>query len=101
MAKAYSLRHGLLEFFFLFCAATCLANSAFLDFNSAGQLTDNFNLWNDVNGANSANYCFQENTTDGVGGGGGINVFQSTDTTATYRGGGWNFATNGATIVVS
>src|SRR5215469_3194286 len=101
MFKAYSLHRGLLPFFFFLGAAACFANSAFLDFNTAGQLTGNFSFWNDSGGTNAGNYCFQENTSDGVGGGGGISVFQSTDTTATYRAGSWNFAANGATIVVS
>lgn len=101
MSKAYFLRRGLLSFISFLCTAACFANSAFLDFNTAGQLTGNFGFWNDNGGVNASNYCFQENTSDGVSGSGSISVFQSTDTTATYRGGSWNFATNGATIVVS
>ncbi|HWD91376.1 MAG TPA: chitobiase/beta-hexosaminidase C-terminal domain-containing protein [Verrucomicrobiae bacterium] len=101
MFNTYFLRRGLLPCFFFFCAAAGFANTAFVDFNAAGQLTGNFNLWNDVNGANAGNFDFQENTSDGVGGSGGISVFQNTDTTATYRGGSWNLAANGATMVVS
>ncbi|HZQ47508.1 MAG TPA: immunoglobulin domain-containing protein, partial [Verrucomicrobiae bacterium] len=72
-----------------------------MNFNSVGQYTNNFNPWNDNNGVNAGNYAFQENVGDGVGGGGGVGVFQSTDSTATYKSGSWNLATNGATIVVS
>ncbi|HEY2083241.1 MAG TPA: hypothetical protein VGI88_10685, partial [Verrucomicrobiae bacterium] len=102
MFKDFSvLRRALLPAFFCFCATAGFAKSVFFDFNTAGQFTGNFNSWNDNVGANGGNYSFQENTTDGVGGSGGVSVFQSTDTTATYNGSGWNFATNGATIVVS
>ena len=81
--------------------STGLAQTVFLDFNSVGQYTNHFNPWNDVGGVNAGNYDFQENATNGVGGSGGISIFQGTDTTATYRSGSWNLATNGATIVVS
>lgn len=100
MFKAYSLRRGLLPFFLCFLASTTFAQTAFFDFNTSGQLT-NFNLWNDVAAANGGNYCFQENPSDGAGGSGGIGIFQNTDTTASYNAGSWNFATNGATIVLS
>jgi hypothetical protein len=73
----------------------------FLNFNTAGQYTANFNPWNDVSGANGGNYNYAESTTAGVGVSGGVSVFQSTDTTATYNGGGWNFSTNSAAIIVS
>src|SRR5580658_5384417 len=63
----------------------CIAQTAFLDFNSVGEYTNNFNPWNDVEGVNAGAYAFQENLSDGVGGSGGVSVFQSTDTTATYK----------------
>jgi hypothetical protein len=102
MHKAFSFSiRGLLPAFFSFFAAASFANTVFFDFNTTGQFTGNFNPWNDVGGANAGNYSFTENAADGVGGSGGVSVFQSTDTTATYKGGSWNLATNGATIVVS
>ena len=73
----------------------------FFDFNTPGQYTANFNPWNDSSGANAGNYDFAENATAGVNGSGGISVFQSTDTTATYNGTPWNFSTNGAAIIIS
>jgi hypothetical protein len=73
----------------------------FYDFNVAGQFTGNFNLWNDSGGSNAGNYDFAECAACGVNGSGAVTVFQSTDTTATYKGGSWNFSTNGAAIVVS
>ena len=83
-------------------ASACLAQTTFLDFNTPGELAGNFNMWNDNgSGANAASYCFEENSIDGAGGSGGIDIYQSTDTTATYSGAGRNFATNGATIIVS
>lgn len=102
MSKDYSfLRRALLPAFLCFCATAGFARNVFFDFNTAGQLAGNFNSWNDINGVDGGNYAFQENSADGVSASGGINNFQSTDTTATYKGGSWNFATNGATIVVS
>src|ERR1039458_1163182 len=83
------------------CAAPALAQTAFLNFNAPGQYTGNFNPWNDNGGINGGNYSFQENTTNGVGGGGGVAVFQNVDTTATYKSGSWNLSTNGATVLVS
>ncbi|MDE3065919.1 MAG: hypothetical protein KGJ60_00055 [Verrucomicrobiota bacterium] len=77
------------------------AQTVFLDFNTAGQYTGNFNPWNDSSGSNGGNYSFAESPTAGVGGGGGVSVFQSTDTTAAYKSGGWDFSTNGATITLS
>src|ERR1051326_2097198 len=87
--------------FFALAETSAFTQTAFLDFNAAGQYTSNFNPWNDASGVNAGNYGFAESTSAGVNGGGGISVFQSTDTTATYNGGGWNFLTNGAVIVVS
>jgi uncharacterized repeat protein (TIGR03806 family) len=79
-----------------------MAQTAFLDFNTVGQYTNNFHPWNDNGaGADGGNYAFTEGTNVGVGGSGGVSVFQSTDTTATYKSGSWNFATNGATVFVS
>src|SRR5438045_3942589 len=93
-----------------FCLALLLAltelpapgQTVFFDFNTVGHYTNNFNPWND-NGAsgNGNNYSFSESTNAGVGSGGGVSVFQSNDTTATYKNGSWNFATNNATIAVS
>src|SRR5262245_45364239 len=73
----------------------------FLNFNTPGQYTGNFNPWNDSGGANAGNYCFAENAGAGVNGSGAVSVFQNTDTTATYNGGAWNFSTNGAALIVS
>src|SRR5258706_1657235 len=81
--------------------ASALSQAAFLDFNSAGQYTANFNPWNDSGGVNAGNYCFAERTSAGVASSGGVSVFQNTDTSATYNGGAWNFSTNGAVAVVS
>ena len=75
--------------------------TAFLDFNTVGQYTNNFNPWNDAGGANGGNYSFMEGTAAGVNGSGGVSVFQSTDTTTTYNQGSWDFSTNGATITIS
>ncbi len=77
------------------------AQTAFLSFDTTGQYTNNFNPWNDNAGANGGNYAFAESVSAGVAGGGAVSVFQSTDTSATYKSQGWNFATNGATIIVS
>jgi len=76
--------------------------TVFFDFNTVGQYTNNFNPWNDIGGgATGNNYSFQESPSSGVGGSGGVSVFQSTDTTATYANGSWDFSTNGATITIS
>jgi predicted alpha-1,2-mannosidase len=78
------------------------AQSLFLDFNTPGQYTGNFNPWNDNGaGSNGGNYSFVESSNSGADTGGGVNVPQSNDTTATYGNGSWNFSTNGATIFVS
>ncbi|HWY74250.1 MAG TPA: hypothetical protein VN281_01465, partial [Verrucomicrobiae bacterium] len=82
--------------------STGLSQAAFVDFNTVGQYTNNFHPWNDNGtGGDAGNYAFTEGTTVGVGGSGGVSIFQSTDTTATYKSGSWNFATNGATVFVS
>src|SRR5271168_2357029 len=85
----------------LLCQTTSFAQTAFLNFNTVGQYTNNFNPWNDNGGVNGGNYSYEENTTNGVGGSGGVAIFQSTDMTATYNAGSWNLATNGATVLVS
>ncbi|MGA2245794.1 MAG: PA14 domain-containing protein [Verrucomicrobiota bacterium] len=72
-----------------------------MDFNTAGEYTGNFSVWDDTGGANGGVYAFEENPTNGVNGSGGVSVYQSTDTTATYATGSWNFATNGAAITLS
>ncbi|HEY3860770.1 MAG TPA: chitobiase/beta-hexosaminidase C-terminal domain-containing protein [Verrucomicrobiae bacterium] len=83
-------------------AGVAKAQTAFLNFDTIGQYTNNFSPWNDNgNGANGGNYSFEENTTDGVGGGGGVAVYQNNDTTAIYKSGSWNLATNGASVSVS
>jgi hypothetical protein len=80
---------------------TAAGQTAYLDFNTVGQYTNNFNPWNDNGGANGGNYSFMESTSAGVGGSGGVSVFQSTDTTAVYKTGSWDFSTNGATVTIS
>jgi hypothetical protein len=96
------LCHALcLAFVLVLSACGAVAQTAFVNFNSVGEYTNNFSPWNDAGGVNGANYSFEENTTNGVGASGGVAVYQSTDMTATYNGGSWNLSTNGATIVVS
>jgi PKD repeat protein len=80
---------------------TAFGQTAFLDFNTVGQYTNNFNPWNDAGGVNGGNYSFMEGPTAGVNGSGGVSVFQSIDTTATYNQGSWDFSANGATITIS
>ena len=102
MSKFIRLALGcLLSAVFCLNTATGQAQTAFLDFNLVGEYTNNFNPWNDTGGVNAGAYAFEENTSDGVGGSGGVEVDQSTDTTATYKSGSWNLATNGSTIIVS
>jgi hypothetical protein len=86
---------------FVLSAGAAMAQTAFLDFNTADQYTNNFNPWNDNGVLNGGDYSFEESATAGVGGSGGVAIFQSTDMTASYKGGSWNLATNGATVVVS
>jgi predicted alpha-1,2-mannosidase len=96
--------HGSIHWFviLLLWASPSHAQTAFFDFNIPGQYVDNFNQWNDNGtGTNGSNYSFAENTTAGVGGSGGISVFQNNDTTATYENGSWNFSTNGAILNLS
>ena len=94
------------RFFYFGCASILLtagagAQTALVDFNVPGEYTNHFFPWNDNGGVNGTDFAFEENTTNGVGGSGGVAVFQSSDTTATYKSGSWNLSTNGATILVS
>src|SRR5579859_4099171 len=81
--------------------AAGFAQTVLLDFNSVGEYNNNFNPWNDNGGANGGNYSFAESTTGGVNGSGGVNVFQSVDTTAVYNQGSWDFSTSDAAITIS
>ena len=87
----------------LFCAASLSvsAQTVFLDFNSVGQYTTNFNAWNDAGGTDGGNYSFNQTATGGVNNSGAVTVFQSNDTTASYKNGSWDFSTNGAAIILS
>ena len=91
-----------LVFLLVLPACGAMAQTAFVNFNTVGEYTNDFNPWGD-NGmqGNSGNYSYEENTTNGVGGSGGVAVFDNSDMTATYNGGSWDLSTNGATIVVS
>lgn len=80
---------------------TARGQTVFFDFNTPGQYTNNFNPWNDVGGVNGGNYSFAESPSAGVGGSGGVSVFQSSDTTATYANGSWVFSTNTASLTIS
>src|SRR5579859_3134169 len=77
------------------------AQTVFQDFNLPGQYTGNFTPWNDIGGVDGGNYSFAESTTAGSAGGGGVSVFQSNDTTATYNQSSWDFSTNGAAVTLS
>jgi hypothetical protein len=81
--------------------ARTFGQTAFLDFTAPGQYTNSFNPWNDVGGANLGAFAFVQSATAGVGGNGGVSVFQSTDTTATYTNQSWDFSTTGAAITIS
>jgi hypothetical protein len=72
-----------------------VAQTAFVDFNTPGEYTNNFNPWQDATGVNGGNYSFTESTSAGVAGGGAVSVFANNDTTAAYNAGSWNFSTNG------
>lgn len=79
-----------------------LAQSAFVNLDAPGQYTANFSQWNDNGGGgDGGNYAFAQSAMGGVENSGCASVFQSTDTTATYKNGSWNFSTNGAVVVVS
>ncbi|HUD49296.1 MAG TPA: PA14 domain-containing protein [Candidatus Baltobacteraceae bacterium] len=82
-------------------AGEAKAQTAFVNFNTVGEYTNNFNPWNDNAGVNGGNYSFEENTTNGVGGSGGVAVYQNNDMTAAYKSGSWNLSSNGATVLVS
>jgi hypothetical protein len=84
-----------------YCPSAVFGQIVFLDFNTAGQYVNNFNPWNDNGGVNGGNYSFTESTSAGVNGSGGVSVFQSTDTTAAYKQGSWNFSTSGAALTIS
>ena len=56
------LRPALAAVAFCFAATNSFGQSAFLDFNTTGQYTNNFNVWQDNNGANGGAYAFTENT---------------------------------------
>lgn len=75
--------------------------TAFLDFNTTGQYTNNFTPWNDNGGGNGGAYGFAESPSAGVNGSGGVSILNNNDTTSAYRGKNWNFAVNGSTIIVS
>src|SRR5258706_1833490 len=81
--------------------APAFAQTVFLDFNTAGQYSSNFNAWNDNGGDNGGVHSFIESATGGIGGAGGVSVFQNNDTTATYKSGSWNFSSNGAALILS
>jgi uncharacterized repeat protein (TIGR03806 family) len=80
---------------------SAFGQAIFLDFNSTGQYTNNFNPWNDNGGSNAGNYSFAENLAAGIGGGGGVSILNNNDMTAVYKGRSWNFAVNGATVIAS
>ena len=52
--------------YFLFRGHKQFRPDRLLDFNTVGQYTNNFNVWQDNNGVNGGAYAFTENTTDGV-----------------------------------
>jgi PKD repeat protein len=80
----------------------CLGQTAFQDFNVPGQYNNSFNPFENAGtGTNGGSYSFQEGATVGVGGSGGVSVFQNNDTTATYIKASWDFSTNGAVVTVS
>src|SRR5215471_9013884 len=86
----------------LFLLASTFGQTVFVDFNTTGQYTNNFNPWNDTGtGVNGGNYAFAENSASGVGSSRGVSVLNNNDTTACYKSGSWNLATNGATVIVS
>src|SRR5581483_6999236 len=89
-------------FLAVFCSLFPLiapAQTGFLDFNTPGQYTKNFNP-SDA-GTPDGNYSFAESPTAGVGGSGGVSVFQSSDTTAVYTNRSWDFSVNGARLFLS
>ncbi len=103
LAANFGYKHFLcLSLWLVLFSGKTAAQTVFLNFNTPGQYTSNFTVWNDNgNGGNGGNYSFEENTNDGVGGSGGVAVFQSQDTTATYNAESWNLSTNESTVLVS
>src|SRR5258705_12586581 len=87
--------------FLFWVTMPAFCQSLFDDFNSAGQYSGNFNPWNDSGGSNAGNYGFTECAACGVNGSGAVSVFQSTDTTAIYNGGGLDFFSGGWRIAGS
>lgn len=81
------------------CPVAGWGQAVFVDFNSPGQYTNSFNP-SDA-GVSDGNYSFMESLTAGVGGSGGVSVFQSADTTATYTNRSWDFSAKGATFFLS
>src|SRR6266436_7309409 len=68
-SDARGLRLGTFLWLILsFCGGVVsFAQTTFLDFNTTGQYTNNFNAWNDNGaGVDAGSYCFTENATAGV-----------------------------------
>src|SRR5262245_52452934 len=101
LPSKYSLLARIISCLFCAGALSASAQTVFLDFNSPDQYTNNFNAWNDANGTNGGNYSFSQTTNGGVNGSGAVSVFQSNDTTASYKNDSWDFSTNGATIILA
>src|SRR6516165_6318724 len=59
------------------CPVGAFAQTAFLNFNTVGQYTNNFNPWNDNGGANGGVYGFAENLSVGVAGSGGVSLLNN------------------------
>jgi hypothetical protein len=78
-------------------AAPASAQTTFLDLNTAGQYSANFNPF----AGGGTSFSFTASASGGVGDSVCVSVNQNIDTTATYNGGSWDFSTNGATITVS
>src|SRR5436305_1670337 len=77
----------------LFWAPASRSQTAFFDFNTAGQYLNKFTPWNDDGGVDGGSYSFAESINAGAGGSGGVSEFQSADTTATCGSASWNFST--------
>src|SRR6185436_16350868 len=75
--------------------------TAFFDFNTAGQYTNNFNPWAEAGGVNNGNYSFLENQGAGIAGSRAVSVIQNGDTTASCQSASWDFSTNGAALTLS
>ena len=61
---------SLLLAFFCFGPLPIFAQTAFLDFNTIGEYTNNFNPWNDIGGVNGGAYAFRKTQRWGGGSGG-------------------------------